>query len=93
MFDMWDIVAGFGVIFTSAQLVPQVIKSLKTKQVRDLSLGLSIVVGLSALSWLAYGVHLKNPAMIMANGISLTGAMILFCLKVCEDKPDAGRDT
>ena len=91
-FDIWEIVACFGVIFTSAQLVPQVIKSLKTRHVRDLSLGLSVIVGLSALCWFAYGIHLKNIALVTANGINLFGAIILFYLKVCE-KPDANGDS
>ena len=82
--DIWEIVAGLGIIFTSTQLIPQVIKSLRTRQMRDISLGLSIVVGLSALCWFTYGIHLKNFALIIANGMSLAGALILFFLKFME---------
>jgi len=83
--DIWQIVGILGIIFTSAQLFPQVVKSLRTRQVRDLSLGLSIIVGLSALCWLAYGIHLKDFAIIVANGINLAGALTLFFLKVYSD--------
>nr|MCK4930489.1 hypothetical protein [Nanoarchaeota archaeon] len=84
--DPWIIVATFAVIFTSLQLIPQVIKSLRTKKVRDLSIGLSIIVGLSAISWLAYGIHLKDFPLVIANIINLIGASILFTLKIREKK-------
>ena len=80
----WVIVAALAVIFTSLQLIPQVIKSLKTKKVRDLSLGLSIIVGLSAITWLVYGIHIKDIPLVIANTINLIGALILFLLKIKE---------
>ena len=48
----------------------------RTVQVGD------VVVGLSALCWLAYGIHLKDFAIIVANGINLAGAIILLVLKL-----------
>lgn len=84
LMDPWIIVATFAVIFTSLQLIPQVFKSLKTKQVRDLSMGLAIIVGLSAATWLAYGIHIKDVPLIIANSINLVGALILFTLKIRE---------
>ncbi len=80
--DPWVIVGIFGVIFTSLQLLPQVIKSLRTKSVRDLSLGLSVIVGLSALTWLIYAIHIKDMPLLTANAINLVGASILFILKI-----------
>lgn len=80
----WVLVATLAVIFTSLQLIPHVFKSLKTKKVRDLSLGLSIIVGLSAITWLIYGIHIKDIPLIIANSINLIGASILFFLKIKE---------
>jgi len=78
----WQVIGALGVVFTSAQLLPQVVKSLRTRQVRDVSLGLSIVVGLSAGTWLAYGIHIGDINVIVANAVNLVGAAILFVLKV-----------
>jgi len=86
---LWETVGALGVIFTSAQLAPQVIKSLKTRQVRDVSLGLSIIVGLSAISWLLYGLHLHDKPMVIANLINLCSAAILFLLKLCSKDRDS----
>ena len=71
-------------MFTSVQLLPQVVKSLRTRQVRDLSLGLAVIVGLSALTWLLYGIHLRDAPLILANGMNLAGATVLGVLKARE---------
>ncbi|MHB9070151.1 MAG: SemiSWEET family sugar transporter [Sedimentisphaerales bacterium] len=78
---IWEIVGGLGVVFTSAQLLPQMVKSLRTRQVRDISLGMCIIVGLSAISWLVYGLHLGDMPMVLANLINLCSAVILFLIK------------
>jgi len=84
MMEIWSVIGGLGVVFTSLQLVPQVIKSLRTRQVRDVSLGLSIVVGLSGVCWLAYGIHLGDAPLVTANGMNVIGALTLFVLKMRE---------
>ena len=66
----------------SIQLMPQVVKSLRTRQVRDLSLGLGAIAGLSALTWLIYGIHLQNIHVILVNALNLSAATILFVLKL-----------
>ena len=80
--DIWHLVGALGVVFASLQLVPQVIKSLRTGRVRDLSLGLSVIVGCCGLTWLVYGLHLRDPALIIANALNLVGAVILTVLKL-----------
>ena len=84
--DFWIFVGMFGIIVTAAQLIPQVFKSLKTKKVRDLSLGLGLHVGLSALTWLAYGFHMNDYPLMIANSINLICALILLVLKLREKK-------
>ena len=80
--DIWQIVGTVGIVSTSAQLIPQVVKSVRTRQVNDLSIGLCIIVGLSALSWFIYGIHLGDVPLIIANFINLAGAIVLCGLKV-----------
>ena len=80
--DVWQMVGAMGVLVTSAQLLPQLYKSLKTRQVRDLSMGLCILVGSSAMIWTLYGIHLRDAPLIVANTINLIGAIILFVLKI-----------
>ena len=87
--DVWQVVGGLGVVFTSAQLVPQVVKSVRTRQVRDLSLGLAVIVGLSAFTWTLYGLHLRDVPLVVANAVNLVGASILLVLKLQESRRSA----
>jgi MtN3 and saliva related transmembrane protein len=82
--DIWPLIGTLGVVFTSIQLFPQIYKSLKTKQVRDLSLGLCIIVASGSLTWLIYGIHLCDGPIIIANSLNFCGAAILFVLKIRE---------
>ena len=86
--DLWKFVGILGVVTTSAQLFPQVIKSLRTRKVRDLSLGMSVAVALSGICWLSYGIHLNDYNIIIANTISMIAATILFFLKIRENKEE-----
>ncbi len=80
--DIWLVVAFVAVILTSFQLLPQVYKSLRTRKVRDLSIGFIILAMLVSVSWLAYGIHLNDTALKIANSVNLVGAVILFVLKI-----------
>ena len=92
--DIWKVIGALGVVFASLQLVPQVVKSLRTRQMRDVSLGLSVIVGLCGLTWLVYGIHLRDAALILANGLNLSAALILLVLKVLDlRRAGSSRDT
>jgi len=69
------------ICFTSLQMIPQVIKSLKTRKLEDVSIGLVIIVSLSAITWMIYGLHLRDTAIVCTNAINLVGAAILLILK------------
>ena len=80
--DIWAFVAMFAVILTAIQLFPQVYQTLKTRKVRDLSLSFSLLIAAGCLLWLAYGIHIQDWPIIIANAINLIGASILVYLKI-----------
>ena len=59
-----------GAITTSAYL-PQVYKTWRSKAVDDISLAMYAALSLGVLLWCVYGVLLRAPAVIIANGASL----------------------
>ncbi|QOX80822.1 SemiSWEET transporter (plasmid) [Trichlorobacter lovleyi] len=71
---------------TSFAAVPQVVKALRSKSVRDLSFWqpcfLTIGVGL----WLFYGVLVKDTPLIVMNIIPLLANIILVYLKMAENQ-------
>lgn len=67
---------------TTAVFIPQLIKSLKTKHTKDLSLPMMItqIAGLSL--WLTYGLWTSEPVIITANTIALPIGVGLLIAKL-----------
>lgn len=80
--EIWIYIATLAITLTAIQLLPQVIKSLKTKKTRDLSLGLIIIVLSGALLWIIYGIHIQDIPVIIANSLNLAASLILLTLKI-----------
>jgi len=77
---MWYIIGGLAAGITTFAFVPQIIKIVKTRSVKDVSLITLLLFGLGVSLWIAYGVHLKDPIIITANSISLTTVLIMVFL-------------
>ena len=66
---------------TSISFLPQAIKTIKTKHIKDLSLGMYIVLTTGIFLWLVYGILIKDLPVIIANVITLIfTATILFLI-------------
>ena len=67
---------------TTLSFVPQAIKTLRTGNTEGISLTMYITFCLGVSCWLAYGVVLDDPPMILANCITLVLAMTILGFKV-----------
>lgn len=76
----WTIIGSSAAILTMFSFIPQIIKALKTKSVKDVSLVTLVQLSLGVLLWIAYGFYLKDPIIITANSITLATLIILLCL-------------
>jgi len=66
-------------IFTSASLLPQLIKIIKEKKVEELSVGMFISLMIGLLLWTYYGLLQKDMPIIVTNSFSvLLNIFILF---------------
>ena len=77
----WEIVGLLAAFLTMFGFLPQVIKIYRTKSVRDLSLPTILQFTVGILLWLAYGIHLKNFVIILANSVTfliLIVGLVLF---------------
>lgn len=63
-------------------MLPQVIKSLKTKKMRDVSFGMLILYFFNCILWLAYGILISAWPVIISNFIALIISIIQLFLKV-----------
>lgn len=79
----WITVIGFGAaILTTIAFLPQVIKTWKEKETKDISLVMYVIFVLGVALWLTYGIYLKNPPMIFANIITIILASTVLILKL-----------
>ena len=64
---------------TTASFVPQVIHSLRTRSVGDISLRMYLLLCLGVALWLVYGFLIGSLAVVLANGVTLfLTAAVLF---------------
>ncbi|MEP0365668.1 MAG: SemiSWEET transporter [Cyclobacteriaceae bacterium] len=64
---------------TTISFLPQVIRTIKTRNTYGISLGMYSLFVSGVVMWLIYGLQIEDMPMIVANSITLVlGAIILF---------------
>ena len=69
-------------ILTTVGFIPQAVKIIRTKNTRDLSLGMYILLTFGVLSWLSYGILIQDLPVILANGITSVFIVTILLLKI-----------
>jgi len=69
-------------IFTTLALVPQAIKSWKSKHTKDVSLMWITILTIGIFLWLIYGILINSMPLIAANVVSFLLAVIILILKI-----------
>lgn len=73
------LLAGF---LTTIAFVPQVLKIWRSKHAKDISLGMFILFSIGVLLWIVYGIRIGSWPLILANGVTLTLALVILALKL-----------
>ena len=71
---------GAGTI-TSITFVPQVIKIWQTKSAKDLSITMLLLLLLGVALWLAYGILVKDIAIIYTNSMVMAMGLLMMYFK------------
>jgi len=80
--DMIGYIAG---ALTTIAFAPQLIKALKTKSTKDVSLLMLFCSTSGMVLWLIHGIQVNDPAIIAANSVSVLLAASLLGLKLKND--------
>ena len=67
---------------TTAAFVPQVIKIWKSRNTRDISLGMFVIFSGGLLLWLFYGIQIGSTPIVIANAITLGLALTILVFKI-----------
>ncbi|MEL6809926.1 MAG: SemiSWEET transporter [Bacteroidota bacterium] len=79
-FNAIEILGLVAAVCTSFGWVPQIRKTLKTKNVQSLSLPMYMVICLGTFLWLAYGILVDSTAVILANIVAISFTLLLVIL-------------
>ena len=68
---------------TTISFLPQLLRVLKTRSARDISLGIFSIFTLGTLCWLLYGLLSHAVPVFLANGVTLllSGAILFLKLR------------
>ena len=79
--DLITVLGLMAAFCTTVSFLPQAIKTIRTKQVDDLSLVMYSVLTTGVLLWFVYGVLTDDLPVMLANGItSILTVIILFLI-------------
>ena len=71
---------------TTAGFVPQVVKVFKTRQTKDISLWMYVLMIVGITLWLIYGIFNGYWPIIIANAVTLLLVVPILVLKMNEKK-------
>ena len=78
MIDQNELIGFIAAVCTTFAFLPQVIKVWKTKQTKDLSLRMYIVMFIGIFLWFVYGLRINSLSIILANIV--TGFLVFTIL-------------
>ncbi len=79
-----EIIGLLAASLTTAAFFPQVIKTVKSKSTKDISLPMYSLMFAGTVSWLVYGLLIFDLPIILANGISSIASFVIFYFKFRE---------
>ncbi len=69
-------------LMTTFSFLPQIIKIIKTKDAKSISLWMTIIYTLGVCGWIFYGYELDNIVLLITNSFSLLFGLALLILKL-----------
>jgi MtN3 and saliva related transmembrane protein len=78
---MFEIVGSIAAILTTASFLPQVLKTIKSKDTESISFYMYLMFVSGVFCWIIYGIYLKNYQIITANIITFILAGIVLIIK------------
>ncbi len=77
---------------TSIASVPQLVKTMRTRHSRDISIWQPLLLSVGVALWLIYGILIHDMPLILANIVPLICNIMLTILKVHYRNNDAVHD-
>ena len=72
----------FAAFCTTVAFLPQAIKVYKSKSTKDISLYMFLIFTIGVLSWLIYGIIIRDLPIIFANAVTLILSFFILIYKI-----------
>lgn len=69
-------------ILISISIIPQIVKSLKTKRVEDISFLMLLILILGEFLWIIYGIAIMSYPIIAMDGFAFVATAIMVYIKI-----------
>ena len=81
-----EIIGGLAGVFTTIAVLPQIVKALKTRSVKDVNPYMFVILCLGVGLWTVYGILKNDWPIIITNGISffLNSIMLYLVLSAAK---------
>jgi Uncharacterized conserved protein len=80
--DLVEAIGYMAAIITTAGFVPQTVKAIKTRQTKDISLWMYIILLVGVVLWLLYGIFTNSWPIILANSVTILLVIPVLVLKI-----------
>jgi MtN3 and saliva related transmembrane protein len=79
---MGEIFGIMAAITTTASFFPQVLKAWRSHSLKDVSLGMYVLISAGLFLWIVYGVQIRSYPIILANSLTLVQALLILAAKL-----------
>lgn len=79
---MEDVIGFFAAICTTIAYLPQMIKIIKSKSAKDVSMAMYLVMLTGVILWLLYGINIGSAPVIVANAITAIFVLTIIINKL-----------
>ncbi|WP_243371509.1 SemiSWEET transporter [Geotalea sp. SG265] len=76
---------------TTAAAVPQVVRTYRTRQARDISIWQPVLLNVGMSMWLIYGLIIGDTPLIAANAFSIVCYSLLIIMKIVYKEDDKSK--
>lgn len=81
-----DVIGYLAATMTTISFLPQLIRVVKLRSARDISLGMFLIFSLGTTFWLAYGLLVHSAPVAAANAVTLALSVSILVLKLRFDR-------
>ena len=81
-----EIIGYIGAVLTTAAFLPQALRVIQTKQTRDISRNMYILLTVGICFWLVYGFMKNSVPILLANSVTLIFSVMILFYKLKEEK-------